>query len=62
MSQEDYCRTSFCFLKKLYMTKKQVVNTLVSTYFGNHLIRHTIKIRRIKFETANPIICLISAF
>ena len=62
MSQEDYCRTSFCFLKKLYMTKKQVVNTLVSTYFGNHLIRHTIKISRIKFETANPIICLISAF
>ena len=35
MRQGDLFQTSFCFLKKLYMTQKQVVRSLVSIYFDN---------------------------
>ena len=35
MRQGDEFQTSFCFLKKLYMRKKQVVYTLFPIYFDN---------------------------
>ena len=46
----------FFFLKKkeLYMKQKQVVSTLVSIYFGNHWLWHTIKTNCMKLQTVDP--------
>ena len=41
--QRNQFQASFCFLKKLYVTSKQVVCTLVLIYFDSPPLEHTIE-------------------
>ena len=59
MKQEDLFQTSFCFIEKLCMKSKQVVDTLFSICFGSPWLGHTIKTKCMKLQTVDSEICSI---
>ena len=55
-------KTTFFFMKKLYIKRNQVVSNLVVTYFDRPRFEHTIKGNFRTFQTVNPDICSIFVF
>ena len=61
MSQGGQYQT-LIFIKKLFMKQKQVVNSLVFTYFGRPRHGYTIKVNFISFQTVDREILSILIF